>query len=198
MKLNLLISRFSLCVLFALASVATLRAESPATFNVGDCNFTRPTSWEWVEPSSSMRKAQLKVTDAASKTSADVVFFEFGGGGAGGVQANVDRWLRQFSEPREKLNSKQEEVTVRKTKITYVSAEGTFSSGMPGGPTTPMTDYALQGAIIESEGGSVFVKMTGPKALVKASVAEFKKMVESGPKKNNISGNRSPVSASAY
>jgi hypothetical protein len=49
---------------------------------------------------------------------------------------------------------------------------------MPGGPMIPMDDYGLMGAIIEADGGSVFVKMTGPKALVKSSTADFKKMVE--------------------
>jgi len=184
MKMNLMFSRFFVCVLFTLVSVANLRAESPATFEVGQFTFTRPVKWEWVEVTSSMRKAQLKVTDEASRTSAEVVFFQFGPGPAGGAKANVDRWLRQFSEPREKLNSKIEETTLGEIKITYVQAEGTYNSGMPGGPLTPMTDYALTGAIIESNEGSVFVRMTGPKTLVKASVAEFKKMVESGLKKN--------------
>lgn len=168
-----------------LASAAvTARADDPATFTVGDLTFARPAKWEWVEVSSPMRKAQLKVNSADGKASAEVVFFQFGSGAAGGVQANVDRWMRQFAEPREKINAKTEEKTVGKTKITYASAEGTYQSGMPGGPHTPMTDYALLGAIIESEDGSIFVRMTGPKELVKSATAEFKKMIESGPKKD--------------
>ena len=86
--------------------------------------------------------------------------------------------MGQFQEPREKINPKIEEVTVEKHKVTYVQAEGTYKSGMPGGPQTPMPDFALAGAIIEATEGSVFVRMTGPKDLVKAALAEFKKMVE--------------------
>ena len=71
-----------------------------------------------------------------------------------------------------------EDVTVGNHKVTYVQAEGTYKSGMPGGPQTPMPDYALAGAIIEASEGSVFVRMTGPKTLAKASLADFKKMVE--------------------
>jgi len=37
----------------------------------------------------------------------------------------------------------------------------------------------LLGAILESAKGNVFVRMTGPARLVKASQAEFKKMIES-------------------
>lgn len=183
MKFSLRVPFVFLGLLLLLLTGSTLRAEAPATFPVGDFTFTRPVKWEWVEVASSMRKAQLKVTDASGKDSAEVAFFEFGPGGAGGVKANVDRWLGQFTEPPEKLNSKVEEVTIAKTKITYVQAEGTFKSGMPGGPQTPVADSGLLGAILEGPNGMVFVKLTGPKALAKSALADFKKMVESGPKK---------------
>jgi hypothetical protein len=172
--------RFGTLILLFLA--ASLRAEGPATFKVGEFTFTRPSKWEWVETTSSMRKAQLKVSDPAFKAGADVVFFQFGPGGAGGAKANVERWLRQFEEPREKINSKVEEATIGKTKVTYVQAEGTYKSGMPGGPLTPMPDYALLGTIIEAAEGNIFVRMTGPRELVKASRDDFKKMIESGLK----------------
>jgi hypothetical protein len=151
---------------------------APATFKVSDLTFSRPEKWEWIETTSSMRAAQLKVSDEKTKQSAEVIFFYFGPGGGGGVQANVDRWLGQFSEPREKLNSKTEETTVNGTKVTYVQAEGTYQSGMPGGPKTPQPNSALVGAIVEAKQGAVFVRMVGSKDLAKASVADFKKMIE--------------------
>lgn len=153
-----------------------------AKFKVSEFNFTRPEKWEAVETTSSMRKAQLKVPGADKKDSAEVVFFHFGPSNGGGVQANVDRWYRQFEGPRDKIGAKSEEVKVGQHKVTYVQAEGTFLSGMPGGPTTPQPNYALRGAIIESSAGDVFVKMTGPAALVKSAEGDFKKMVESALK----------------
>src|ERR1044071_3364033 len=146
---------------FVLAAIA---AEVPATFKVSTFTFKRPDKWEWVESASPMRKAQLKVGDA--KNSAEVVFFHFGPSNGGGVQANVERWFGQFEGPREKLNAKSEEVTVGKRKVTYVRAEGTYLSGMPGEPRTPQPNSALRGAIVESSEGDVFVKMTGPKSIV--------------------------------
>jgi hypothetical protein len=171
-------------VFLALAWTGNVRAEDPATFQVSVFTFTRPAGWDWVEVTSPMRKAQLRVKDTDGKTTADVVFSHFGPGPAGGTQANIERWFRQFGGDRDKINAKTEEVTVGKTKVTYAQAEGTFQSGMPGGPLTPMDDYALLGAIIESDDGAVFVKMTGPKTLVKTSTAEFKKMVEGALKKD--------------
>jgi hypothetical protein len=169
--------------LFALAfaccrSNSLHAAEAPATFKVSEFTFARPAGWEWVASASPMRKAELKVVDAKTKTEAEVVFYHFGPGNAGGTQANVERWFRQFEEPREKINAKTEEATVGKHKVTYVSAEGTYKSGMPGGAQTPMPNYALAGAIIEAEQGSVFVKLTGPKELTKSATADFRKMVE--------------------
>src|SRR5688572_20727336 len=94
-----------------LASMA-ISAEAPSSFKVGEFNFARPTDWQWVETTSTMRKAHLKVVGADKKENAEVVFFYFGEGGGGGTQANIDRWLAQFEEPKDKLNSKVEQVTV--------------------------------------------------------------------------------------
>lgn len=161
----------------------TKAAEAPATFQVSEFTFKRPPTWEWIESTSAMRKAQLKVLSADKKESAEVVFYYFGQGGGGGTQANVDRWLSQFQEPKEQIKAKVEENTVNKRKVTYVQAEGTYLSGMPGGPKTPQPNTMLLGAVLESDSGNVFVKMTGPAALTKASITEFKQMVESGLKK---------------
>lgn len=166
----------------SLCCVALRAADAPANFKVSDVSFTRPAAWEWVEVASPMRKAQLKLASADKKETGEVVFFHFGPGGGGGTKANVDRWLGQFQEPREKINAKVEETTVGKTKVTYVSAEGTYQSGMPGGPKTSLANHVLLGAVIEASEGSIFVRLTAPAALAKSANADFKKLVESGLK----------------
>ena len=93
---------------------------------------------------------------------------------------NVARWFAQFPGSEDKR--KTENVQAGPVKITYATTEGTFSSGMPGGPTTPMTGYALYGAILESPDGDVFIKMTGPEAVVKSASEAFKKMVSEAAK----------------
>lgn len=170
----------TLSVLCGLALFGARAAD--ATFKVSEFTFNQPASWERVESASSMRKAQFKVNDADKKTSAEVVFFHFGPSNGGGVQANIERWYGQFEGTKEKIGARSEEITVGKRKVTYVRAEGTYLSGMPGGPRTPQPGSALRGAILESDEGNVFVKMTGPAALVKSAEADFKKMVESALK----------------
>src|SRR6266403_4266095 len=160
---NIRTAVFSAVTLCAVA-IRMLGADAPASFKVSEFTFTRPASWEWVEVgASSMRKAQLKIPGKDKNESAEVVFYYFGEGGAGGTQANVDRWFSQFQEPKDKIKSKIEEVTVGNRKVTFVQAEGTYMSGMPGGgPPKPQPNSKLLGAILESAQGNVFVKMTGP------------------------------------
>ena len=167
MKLNLL----GLLALVCAGHV--IGADAPKKFSAGEFQFTAPSGWQWVESTSPMRKAQLKITGADSAQTAEVVFFHFGESNAGGIQANVDRWISQFEEPREKLKPKIDATTVGKHKVTYVQAEGTYLAGMPGGPKTRQPGTRLQGAILESEQGSVFIKMTGPVALVNDNASAF-------------------------
>ena len=167
----------SLFVAWLLSVLALTAADAPATFKVGDYTFTRPVKWEWVEVTSPMRKAQLRVP--GKETGADVIFFFFAPGEGGGKQANVDRWLNQFSDAKDK---KVVDAKVGKNNVTWVSTEGTYSGGMPGQPRQSLPNYALVGAIIESSGGNVFVKMAGPTTVVQQADAEFRSMVQSALK----------------
>lgn len=145
---------------------------------VGAFTFAVPEGWAQVNPSSPMRKAQLEIARGPAK--AEVTFFHFGKDQGGSTEENVARWYAQF--PGSEDNRITENVQVGPVKITFALTEGTFSSGMPGGPTTPMEGYGLCGAILESAEGSIFVKMTGPEAIVKASTEAFKKMVNDAAK----------------
>ena len=120
--------------------------------------------------------------------SADMTFFYFGEGGGGEVQANAQRWAAQFHGPEGA--TKIEEEKIAGMKVTLVSSEGAFSSGMPGGPSTVLENYALLGAIIEDKDGNVFVKMTGPAALVKQSRKKFPRVYHRGDRGAEVDGTR--------
>jgi hypothetical protein len=162
-------------VFVAIAFPGGVRAE---TVKVEAFTFTVPEGWKSVTPSSPMRKAQLEIARGPEK--AEVTFFHFGADQGGSAEDNVARWYAQF--PGSEKNRITEHAQAGSVKITFAMTEGTFSSGMPGGPTTPMEGYALCGAILESATGNVFIKMTGPNAVVKASTEAFKKMVSEAAK----------------
>ena len=142
-------------------------------FTVAGINFESPKNWESSEPTNNMRKAQFSASSPSGKT-AEVVFYYFGSGNTGGIQANVDRWMKQFEDPQDKKVNTE---TINKTRVTYAQAHGTFLSGRPFGPKTPNPGYGLLAAIIEGEGGAVFIKITGPKSAVEANIEATKKMV---------------------
>lgn len=174
--------KLSLMLMVCLSLLASQAAEQPAEFKAGEFSFKRPAKFEWVAIQPGMRAAQLKVPGKDEKSSAEVVFFVFGKGDGGGVEANVERWLGMLQEGRDKINAKIEKVKKGKTQITYVQGEGTYLSGMPGGPKTPIQNAMLQGAILEGDEGNVYIRMTGPGTLVKSVQAAFKKMVEDAAK----------------
>lgn len=169
---------FCRTVLFAVVALAFLGETRAESVKVEAFTFAVPDGWRSVTPSSPMRKAQLEIARGPDK--AEVTFFHFGAEQGGSAADNVARWYAQFPGSEEKRIT--ENVQVGPVKITFAMTEGTFNSGMPGGPTTPMEGYALCGAILETATGNVFVKMTGPNAVVKASTEAFKKMISDAAK----------------
>jgi hypothetical protein len=160
-------------LLFSIAFASAVNAADPTGFTVGSFVFARPEPWGWVVPTSPMRKAQLYVPAVDGSAPGEVTFFHFGAGQGGSVQANVDRWFKQFSNGYTDVKTER----VGNTTVTFVKTLGTLSSGMPGGPTTPLKEYALRGAILESPAGDVYVKMTGPQAVVKLAEPSIEKMI---------------------
>jgi hypothetical protein len=141
-----------------------------------------PPGWQKLPPSSSMRKATYKVP-AAAKDSEDgeLAIFYFGAGQGGSTEANIQRWISQFPDAKPS-DAKRSQRTVGGMSQTIVEVEGTYSSGMPGGPpsaATPKGQYRLIGAVVETPAGPYFFKMTGPKKTVEAARGAFFTMLDS-------------------
>ena len=94
--------------------------------------FSPPEKWVSTPPSSKMRKAQFTVLGKRRKKRRSG-FFHFGAGGAGGVKANVDRWMSQFEDAQDQV---VKNTVIGDIPVTYVQANGTFLSGRAFGPKT--------------------------------------------------------------
>ncbi len=154
---------------------------APVSFSVGAFSFIRPPHWDWVISSSAMRKVQLAVTSQQNGHSetADVSFFFFGKGEGGSVQANVERWAKQFTSADGSPAQVETEVrTIHGVPVTLVSAHGSYSAGMMNTSSEKQSNMALRGAILENQSdGDLFIKMTGPEKLVKEATATFDTMI---------------------
>jgi hypothetical protein len=155
-------------------------AEEPASFNAGDFKFAVPAGWRSEQPASPMRKAELYVPGPEGTGKAGeaiITVFHFGAGQGGTVQQNVDRWFGQFDGDNDAKGAATAKETIGTVPVTFVRARGTFQSGIPGQPTTPMEGQALLGAILESPNGDVYIKMTGPAPTVEKAEPAFVQMV---------------------
>src|SRR5262245_51912577 len=93
--------RFSVCILIAfLATVVAAQDKDAAKTKkvaAGDLSLNVPERWKQREPSSSFRVAEFEVPAAKEdKEPGELVITFFGKGGAGGVDANIQRWIGQF------------------------------------------------------------------------------------------------------
>jgi hypothetical protein len=138
--------------------------------------FAPPASWRREAPDSSMRVAQFAIPGSSGEKDGTVAVYYFGSGQGGGVAENAKRWQAQFAGgtpgPVTSLDRNG-------LKVTVVTTEGTYASGMPMGPSTPEPGFALWGAIIEAPQGNVFVKATGPKAVIERSRSDFDALLSS-------------------
>lgn len=159
-----------------------LRAEEDS-IKVSEFTFTYGKPWVRQQAASSMRAGQfLYDHQDENLTDVELVIFFFGAGGGGGVQANIDRWLGQFEGEPE---SKTEEKDLGGKKVVFLTAKGTYLETMAGAgpfsgaPKTPKPDHTMLAAILPSEQGDVFIKLTGPTKSVEAMREAFDAFVAS-------------------
>jgi hypothetical protein len=146
----------------------------------GGLSWKPPSGWTAEAPSSSMRVVTYRIPAAPGDPEpGELGVFFFGKGEGGSVDANVDRWLAQLTPESGSAKPSRKVETVKGTRVTRVSAEGTYSSGMPGGPRTPKPSFALLGAIAEGPGGNVFFKLTGPRKTVQKAAPQFEGLIHS-------------------
>jgi hypothetical protein len=164
----------SLCLL--LVGLGVGHAEAPVT--VGEFTFRTPPGWASMPPSSAMRKAELRISDPDGGPAGNCSFFHFGAGQGGTAEANIERWYGQFQEPRDRLGAKVSVEEIAGRRLHLFRASGTFLSGMPGGAQTPVPGQTLLGAVLESQGGNVFVRCVAADKLARASEPAFVQMVK--------------------
>lgn len=162
----------------AMMVVALGADEPPQTVDVGGLTFQVPASWKSQRPTSSMRKAQLRVAPVeGEKDEAELVVFVFPGG-AGTVEANVTRWQNQFKDDGGNAPAVQSKTLKGKnTEVTRVEVAGRYLD--PFANTGPRPNFRLLGAIVTTDDAGYFLKMVGPDKTMKAISADFDKLIAS-------------------
>jgi hypothetical protein len=182
----------SLLVAVALASAAaTTRAQGVAedvrafALAGGALSLEAPTGWKRVQPKSGIVETEFSIP--AEEGDAQPGRMTVMGAG-GGVQANVDRWYGQFTQPdgsatKDKASTKT--LKLAGCTVTLVDVAGTYKD-TPGGPfaggkTIDRPEYRMLAAIVEPEDtnkGSYFLKFYGPAKTVAKHSDGFRTMIE--------------------
>ena len=124
-----------------------------------------------------MRIASYSVPKAAQESeNGDVSISYFGAGAGGTVEANLSRWIGQFSDVDPKSIERKTRTVAGYEQHLLEILGGSYSSMMS---PTPMKDFGMLGAVVETESGSYFFKLIGPKTLVERSRTDFYKLLDS-------------------
>jgi hypothetical protein len=138
-----------------------------------------PAEWIPSEPSSTMRLLQLSVPGAGEGEGGQFVLYYFGPGQGGSLDANLERWVSQFSSP----DGKPVEPVVTQLKstmsATLVELRGSYARNVGMGQSgDALPDRMLLAALVETPEGNLYPQLHGPAELVAAQRQAFIGFIE--------------------
>lgn len=172
--------RFASVAVFAFAGLLACglparAANNTKTIKAGDLSLTVPESWHKEDVSSRFRKAQMKVPKVEGDSEdADFVVYYFDGGG-GGVDPNIQRWVKSFQPPGRKAKATSGKSP--QGEYVFLDLQGTWNK--PIGPmvqqrTQEMTKARALSVILTTKEGNYFIRLTGPEKTVTANLDAFR------------------------
>lgn len=184
-RLRALVTASALVVVPATIAPGDEPTVAERTFAVADggLKLVAPPSWTKNKPSNNIVEHEFavpKVTGDAADGRVTVM------GAQGGVEANVQRWLGQFSQPdgspsKDRLRREQKQIAGQEVHLVDIS--GTYSDQrgpFAGGQAVQREHYRMLGAIVVTKRlGSYFVKFSGPEKTVAANERAFRELIES-------------------
>lgn len=177
-----------LALAMAVAPMRLASAQEAATealgFTIADggMSLEAPAGWKRVQPKSGIVETEFAIPGKEGEQPGRMTVM----GAGGSVQANIDRWYGQFTQPdggstKDKATTKKLEIAG--ATVTIVDVAGTYKD-TPGGPfaggkTIERPGYRMLAAIVEvPDRGNYFLKFYGPAAVVAAHAEGFRGMIE--------------------
>ena len=142
---------------------------------------TPPTIWQKKAPRSRLVEHEFSIpSDMEEVADVRITIMQAGGG----VEANIERWIGQFSQPdgtATKARAKRQQRKIAEQEVYVVDISGSYKDQPQGpfGPSVDRSDYRMLAAILKTEGGNFFIKMYGHQDLIAKSEAAFGEFLES-------------------
>ena len=151
----------------------------PQSVALLDYHATVPAAWTFRKPASTMRLAEYT---AGAAGGAEIVVYFFGTAQGGSVDANLERWKSQFSNP--KGGAVEEKITHEKSgafPLTIAEYHGTYARGIGAGsaPEAARPNNTLIAVVAETPKGTLFFQLYGPMEAVNAQRAAYLDFVHS-------------------
>jgi hypothetical protein len=133
--------------------------------------FDAPSGWVSKPPASTMRVAEFTLPRAADDAEDAALAIYFFGGQGGTVEANLDRWIGQLTQPDGKPSkdvAKTSKLTSHGLEITLIDLTGTYVAEVSPGSAEHYNKpgFRLRAAVVITPGGPYYVKLTGPERTV--------------------------------
>jgi len=129
-----------------------------------------------------MRKATYEVPRADKDLEdGECGVFYFGPGMGGSIDANIDRWVKQFKDlPADKVKRADRSVNGLVAHTVEIDS-GSFNANSMGraGQDMIKPNFGLLGAIVEEPSGEYFFKLTAPERTIAQARADFYRMLDS-------------------
>ena len=167
------------------ACATTASADEPATkstFSLGGAyQLKAPATWVAKPPRTRIVEHEFAVP-AAKGDELEGRVTVMGAGGS--VEANIDRWVQQFTQPdggSTKDRAKIKKLTAAGQDVTLVDLSGTYLDRPgPQAPGVERENYRMLAAIVQTkQAGNYFIKFYGPQRTVTENEAGFQQMIES-------------------
>jgi hypothetical protein len=146
--------------------------------------FTPAAAWQPKAVTSMMRVGEFVLPRAEGDTEdASLVVYFFGGTG-GSVQANLDRWFGQLSQPDGRLTKDVATTSSRLINglsVTLFDATGTYVAEVTPGSAERFNKpgFRMRAAVIQTAGGPYFIKFVGPTKSVTKWDKEYEAFLQS-------------------
>jgi hypothetical protein len=169
----------SLVVLFCTAALAQ---ENPAVMKLagGKLQLTAPGTWTRKQPQTAIIEHEFAIPPAKEDKAEGRLTVMAAGGG---VEANIDRWYGQFTQPdggSTRDRAKVQKIKVGGDEVHLVDLSGTFKDQRgPMAPAVERPKYRMLAAIIATKNaGNYFIKFYGPERTVADNEKAFVSMIE--------------------
>lgn len=170
------------CVLVAAWAGGTMAADRKERVVMrlgGGLTLTAPSSWLSKVPKVKIIEYEFAVpASQGDKADGRVTVMTAGGS----VEANIERWLGQFSQAdgsSTRDSAKVEHKTIAGRKVHLVEIAGTYRDAPgPFAPPIERPGYRMLGAVIETGDGNYFIKFYGPDRTVADHAQEFRAMLD--------------------